>query len=84
MRRGSITVHPALQSLQTARSRGRRSSLRSGAALNCGKDIRRYDMSGLYEFICGGAMGALIALLFFALGANVQRKLDGKDDNDDT
>lgn len=41
-------------------------------------------MSGLYEFICGGAMGALIALLFFSLGAYTQRKLDGKDDNDDT
>lgn len=41
-------------------------------------------MSGLYEFICGGAMGGLLALVFFALGANVQRKLDGKDDNDDT
>ena len=40
-------------------------------------------MSGLYEFICGGAMGALIALLFFALGANVQRKLDNKEDEDD-
>ena len=40
-------------------------------------------MSGLYEFICGGAMGGLLALVFFALGANVQRKLDGKDNEDD-
>lgn len=40
-------------------------------------------MSGLYEFICGGAMGGLLALVFFALGANVQRKLDGKENEDD-
>lgn len=40
-------------------------------------------MTGLYEFICGGAMGALIALLFFSLGMNIQRKIDGKDDEDD-
>lgn len=40
-------------------------------------------MSGLYEFICGGAMGALIALLFFGLGCNIQRKLDNKEDDDD-
>lgn len=40
-------------------------------------------MSGLYEFICGGAMGGLLALVFFALGANVQRKLDGKENDDD-
>ena len=40
-------------------------------------------MTGLYEFICGGAMGGLLALVFFALGANAQRKIDGKDDEDD-
>lgn len=40
-------------------------------------------MSGLYEFICGGAMGGLLALVFFALGANVQRKIDGKENDDD-
>lgn len=41
-------------------------------------------MSGLYEFICGMALGGLLALVFFSLGMNIQRKLDGKDDNDDT
>lgn len=40
-------------------------------------------MSGLYEFICGMALGGLLALVFFALGMNIQRKLDGKDDDDD-
>lgn len=40
-------------------------------------------MSGLYEFICGMALGGLLALVFFSLGAYTQRKIDGKDDNDD-
>ena len=32
-------------------------------------------MSGLYEFICGIALGGLLALVFFSLGMNVQRMI---------
>lgn len=40
-------------------------------------------MSGLYDFICGMALGGLLALLFFSLGAYIQRKIDGKENEDD-
>lgn len=40
-------------------------------------------MSGLYEFICGMALGGLLALVFFSLGAYTQRKLDNKEDEND-
>ena len=77
-------AHPERRSQLTARLQSKRNGLHKHVTLKRGKDIRRYDMSGLYEFICGMALGGLLALVFFALGMNIQRKLDGKDDNDDT
>jgi hypothetical protein len=79
----AIMEHPERRSQLTVRSQSKRNGLHKHVTLKRGKDIRRCDMSGLYEFICGGAMGALIALLFFGLGCNIQRKLDKKEDEND-